>query len=226
MNVCMVPVRKGSVRLAKKNYLKLGGLTIFEIAVQKALASGAFDRVVINTDDPELEIISRKIGADWYLRPDELATSSATSDEVVHDFFAHHEGKKVFWVNTASPLQTVHDIRNFVSVADASTWSSGVSYNPMQVHTFFDGQPLNFDWENGFARTQDLKVVKCFNYAMMGWSREMMPKLSRRQLFDENTYLVKSSKWSSFLLKTEEDLDLITSLYQIAPDQGRATPSF
>ena len=38
MNICMIPVRKGSVRLAKKNYLKINGKAIYEIAIEKALS--------------------------------------------------------------------------------------------------------------------------------------------------------------------------------------------
>ena len=216
----MIPVRKGSVRLAKKNYLKIGELTVLEITLKKALMSMVFDRVVINTDDPDLEEIANSAGADFYLRPDDLASSEATSDQVVFDFFNNYAGDKVFWVNTASPLQTISDIKNFVKVSDDESWGSGVSYNLSQVHTIYNEKPLNFDWQNGFARTQDLKHIKCFNYAMMGWSRKMMNMLSKGQLFNEDTYLVNSSKWSNFLLKNQEDMALITSLSKVAPDQG------
>ena len=33
MNICMIPVRKGSERLAKKNYLKINRFTVLEIAL-------------------------------------------------------------------------------------------------------------------------------------------------------------------------------------------------
>lgn len=220
MNVCMVPARKGSVRLAKKNYLKLGEFTILEIALMKALRSKAFDRIVVNTDDPELEEISSRIGVDFYLRSNNLASSEATSDQVVLDFFKNHEGNKVFWLNTVSPLQTIGDIKNFVKLADEENWKSAITFSPSQVHALFDDDPLNFQWENGFARTQDLKPVKCLNYAMMGWSREMMVMLANGQLFNSHTRMVESSKWSNFLLKNQSDMDLITTLSKVAPDQG------
>ena len=220
MNICMVPVRKGSVRLAKKNYLKIGEFTVLEIALIKAIKSKAFDRVVINTDDPELEEVSSRLGVDFYLRSDDLASSEATSDQVVLDFFQNNSGSKVFWVNTVSPLQTIGDIQNFVKIANKDNWTSGVTFNSSQVHALFDDNPLNFQWVNGFARTQDLKPVKCFNYALMGWSREMIKMLSEGQLFDNKTCLVESSRWSSFLLKNKEDMSLIAMLAKAAPDQG------
>ena len=220
MNICMIPARKGSERLAKKNYLKIGDLTVLEIALQKAIKSKAFDRVVVNSDDPNLEEISNKHGVNFYLRSSDLASSDATSDQVVLDFLNNYEGEKFFWVNTVSPLQTISDIQNFVKTAKDDSWKSGVSYSLSQVHAMYDGNPLNFQWENGFARTQDLKSIKFFNYAMMGWSRDMIDLLSQGQLFDNNTHLVESSKWSNFLLKSKEDMDLITLLSKAAPDQG------
>ena len=186
----------------------------------KAKKSKVFDEIVINTDDPDLEDIAFNLDVKFYLRDKNLASSQATSDQVVLDFFRNHPADRVFWVNTVSPLQTIEDIKQFVSVSLESDWKSGVSTNPVQLHAMFEKEALNFDWKNGFARTQDLKAVNLFNYAMMGWHKEMMEKLSSGQLFDQHTKLITSSRWSSFLLKNEEDLQLIKSLYKVAPDQG------
>tara|TARA_Y100001935_G_C17290398_1_gene502964 strand:- start:94 stop:744 length:651 start_codon:yes stop_codon:yes gene_type:complete len=216
----MIPVRRGSQRLPKKNYLEIGKLTVLETALLKAQKSKVFDRIVINTDDPLLEELASRVGVDFYLRNDALASSSATSDQVVLDFFNNNCGDKVFWLNTVSPLQTIKDIQTFVDTSHAENWKSGVSVNSPQVHALFSNKPLNFEWETGFARTQDLKAVNLFNYAMMGWHRDMVEKLARGQLFDEETYLVESSKWSSFLLKDREDLNFIKTLLKAAPDQG------
>lgn len=220
MKICMVPVRKGSVRLAKKNYLKIGRFTVLEITLLKALLTNVFDKVYINTDDPELEEISIKLGVEFYLREKTLASSNATSDQVVLDFFEHNEGDKVFWVNTVSPLQTITDITNFVQIFEADNLSSAVSINSNQVHAVYEDCPLNFDWKSGFARTQDLKAVKSFNYAMMGWERGTVKNLINGQLFDSNTRLIESSRWSSFLLKNDADMKLIREMANVAPDQG------
>ena len=220
MKVCMVPVRKGSERLAKKNYLQIGRYTVAEITLSKALLSKVFDKIVLNTDDPELEEISLKLGVEFYLREKTLASSNATSDQVVLDFFENNEGDKIFWVNTVSPLQTIADITNFVEIFEADNLSSAVSINSTQVHAVYEDIPLNFEWKSGFARTQDLKAVKSFNYAMMGWERGTIKNLINGQLFDSNTRLVESSRWSSFLLKNDADMKLIRDLANSAPDQG------
>ncbi len=220
MNICMIPVRKGSQRLPKKNYLKIGKHTILEIAILKAIASKAFKAIVINTDDPSLEKIASRMGVDFYLRDKRFASSEATSDQVVLDFFNHYSGDRVFWLNTASPLQTLTDVKNFVDFARKKSWKSGVSINTNLAHILYKSNPLNFLWKNGFARTQDLEPVQILNYAMMGWHRSMIDKLKVGQLFDNNTDFVCSSKWSSFLLKNEKDMELIKILSKVAPDQG------
>ena len=91
----MVPVRKGSERLAKKNYLKIGSSTILEIAIDKAIRSKVFDRIVINSDDPTLEEVAIRLNVNFYLRDEKLASSKATSDQVVLDFFNNIDGDRV-----------------------------------------------------------------------------------------------------------------------------------
>ena len=81
MNTCMIPVRQGSVRLKKKNYLKIGKYTVLEIALLKAKKSKVFDEIVINTDDPDLEDIAFNLDVKFYLRDKNLASSQATSDQ-------------------------------------------------------------------------------------------------------------------------------------------------
>ena len=61
MNICMIPVRKGSQRLAKKNYLQINGKAVYEIAIEKALSVNLFDKIVLNTDDPSLESVVKKL---------------------------------------------------------------------------------------------------------------------------------------------------------------------
>ena len=221
MNICMIPVRKGSERLAKKNYLKIDRFTVLEIALNKAIKSNAFDRIYINSDDPSLEEVALRLGVNFYLRDEKLASSQATSDQVVLDFFNNIEGNRLFWLNTVSPLQTIGDIKNFVSLSQDSIWKSSVSVNTSSVHAVYKDNPLNFEWIRGFARTQDLIPIKTFNYAMMGWSRSMINVLKKGQLFDEDTQLIESSKWSSFLLKNHNDLEFIKILFNVAPDQGK-----
>jgi CMP-N-acetylneuraminic acid synthetase len=217
MNICMIPVRQGSQRLAKKNYLKINGKAIYEIAIEKAIASNAFDKIVLNTDDSSLKNVKAKFGIDFYLRNSFLASSDATSEMVVLDFFNAFSCERVFWLNTVSPLQTLLDIKNFVSETISNECSSSVAVSTHNVHSYFDGSPLNYNWSENFSKTQDLKPVTCFNYSMMSWHKSFIKNLQKGQLFNETSLMIESSPWSNFLLKSKEDFDLIESLERVAP---------
>tara|TARA_B100000315_G_scaffold251316_1_gene285898 strand:+ start:1888 stop:2535 length:648 start_codon:yes stop_codon:yes gene_type:complete len=215
----MIPVRKGSQRLPKKNYLKINDKSVFEIAAIKAISLNIFDEIFLNTDDPSLQEISNKLGIKFYLRQVHLASSEATSDMVVLDFFKKINCNRMFWLNTVSPLQTKKDILNFFNETILEDSHSSVAVSRHKVHACIENKPINFKWEENFSRTQDLKVLNSFNYSMMSWSRNMMECLENGQLFNEKTRFIETSKWCDFLLKTQEDFDLIKKLSQVAPDQ-------
>ena len=215
MNICMIPVRKGSQRLAKKNYLQINGNTVYEMAIEKALSVKLFDKVVLNTDDPTLESVVAKFGIDFYLRESILASSEATSEMVVLDFFKQYDCDRVFWLNTVSPLQTLSDIKNFFNKTIDENASSSVAVTKHQVHASFKGKPINFDWDENFAKTQDMTPVMSFNYSMMSWHKSQIEMLANGQLFNDLTMMIESSIWSSILLKTKRDFDLIEKLATI-----------
>ena len=220
MNTCMIPVRKGSQRLKKKNYQKINKYTVLELTIIKALKSKVFDNIVINTDDIKLNKVAKNFGIDFYLRSSKLANSSATSDQRVLDFFQNYKADRLFWVNTASPLQTVNDIKKFVLNFAKRSLISSVSANNLGFHAYYKNIPINFNRKNGFARTQDLKPIQLINYAMMGWHKSCVKYLKKGELFPKKNLIYESSRWSGILLKNPEDLEIIRTLYRIAPDQG------
>ena len=84
-----------------------------------------------------------------------------------------------------------------------------------QVHASFKGKPINFDWDENFAKTQDMTPVMSFNYSMMSWHKSQIEMLANGQLFNDLTMMIESSIWSSILLKTKRDFDLIEKLATI-----------
>jgi len=79
--VAFVPARSGSERVPHKNVRLLAGHPLLAYAVETALRSGAFERVVVSTDSEKIADVARWYGADVpFLRPAEYAT--ATSPDI------------------------------------------------------------------------------------------------------------------------------------------------
>jgi len=210
-NIAMIPARIGSTRLPKKNLALLGGRPLISYAIQSALESGVFDRVVVNGDDEAFEPIAREYGAEFYLRPKHLGSSDARSDDVVYDFMQAHPADVVVWVNPIAPLQPAEEIRRVIEHFHNNGLDSLITVKEEQVHAVLGGEPLNFKSEGLFAKTQELKPVQLFVYSIMMWQSACF-----RQHYERDGYALLSgrlgyfpvSKESSVIIKYQEDLDL------------------
>jgi CMP-N,N'-diacetyllegionaminic acid synthase len=79
--VAFVPARAGSERVPHKNVRLLAGHPLVAYAIETALQSAAFARVVVSTDSEDIAEIARWYGAEVpFLRPAEYAT--ATSPDI------------------------------------------------------------------------------------------------------------------------------------------------
>lgn len=74
MMIAIIPARGGSKRIPRKNIRPFAGKPMIAYAIEAAQRSGAFDHVVVSTDDDEIAAIAAEYGAELpFRRPPELA---------------------------------------------------------------------------------------------------------------------------------------------------------
>lgn len=84
MRLAIIPARGGSKRIPRKNLKPFAGKPILAYSIEAARASGAFDRVIVSTDDAEIQTLAREYGAEVpFTRPAELANDHATTVPVI-----------------------------------------------------------------------------------------------------------------------------------------------
>ena len=66
--ICVIPARGGSVRIPRKNIKEFHGQPIILYSIQLAHKMG-FDKIIVSTDDAEIEEIALAAGADIHPRP-------------------------------------------------------------------------------------------------------------------------------------------------------------
>lgn len=209
--VAMVPARIGSTRLKMKNLALINGKPLISYAIEAAKASGVFSRVVLNSDNQIFDSIAKRYGADFYLRPAELGSSTTKSDNVVYDFMKKHPSDIVAWVNPTSPLQTGDEIRNVINYFVKENLDTLITVKNEQVHCIFEGRPINFNTAEIFAQTQDLRPVQPFVYSIMMWRNKTFIDTFDRQgyaLFCGKIGYYPVSKETSIIIKTKEDIML------------------
>ena len=209
--VAMIPARIGSTRLSMKNLALLDGKPLISYAVNAAKASNVFDRIVINSDSDIFSKIAEQHGVDFYHRPANLGSSTTKSDHVVYDCMKNNECGIVSWVNPTSPLQTGNEIRNIVEYFETQNLDTLITVNNHQVHALYDNGPINYDTQELFARTQDLKPVQLFVYSIMMWKTAPFINAIEKNnhaFFVGKVGFFPVSKLSSIIIKMKEDLQL------------------
>ena len=214
--IAVIPVRAGSKRLPKKNYKSFNSRTMAEIARDKCLAAGIFDKVIISSDDPFFEDLVNCNEVEFIKRTEQLAGDNATTDIVIDFFFEELPScESILWVNSVSPLQSIQDIKKCGMRLYNPNVDCVMAVNTLYQHCCLGNKPLNFDPSKAFEKTQDLEPIQRYVYSCMGWNRETYVK-SRMEgfkgLFPGNMSLVEVSKLAGMLIKYEEDFILCSKI--------------
>lgn len=70
----LIPAKGSSLRLAKKNILRLGEKPLLQWAIESALQSGVIDKLIVSSEDNEICEMAKKLGAEVpFIRPDFLS---------------------------------------------------------------------------------------------------------------------------------------------------------
>jgi CMP-N-acetylneuraminic acid synthetase len=120
-SLAVIPARGGSKGLPGKNLSPLNGIPLLVYSINAALDSGVVDRVCVSTDDSGIADIAVNSGAEIVERPDELATDSALSIDVVKHAIAIlsrqiYEPDIVVLLQPTSPLRNADHIREAFSL--------------------------------------------------------------------------------------------------------------
>lgn len=82
MKVALIPARKNSKRLAKKNKLKLNGEPLIYFSIRYALVN-SFDKIVVSSDDKEIIEFAKEMNVDYINRPDILSSDFTPINDVL-----------------------------------------------------------------------------------------------------------------------------------------------
>lgn len=112
----LVPARGGSKGIPRKNLRKIQGRTLVEIALQAAIDSVYVDRVYLSSEDEEILEQGRNLGVEVIKRPVELASDTASANEVVNHFINENseefskDDPYILYLQPTSPLRALRHI--------------------------------------------------------------------------------------------------------------------
>jgi CMP-N-acetylneuraminic acid synthetase len=128
----VIPARGGSKAIPRKNVLPLLGKSLIDRTFECAQASGALDRIILSTDEPEIADLARRIGLEVpFQRPPELASDASPMIDVVLHAMKGLAGTgyapdAVMVLQPTSPLRRPRHVRDAVALLEAHPEASAV----------------------------------------------------------------------------------------------------
>jgi len=186
----IVPARGGSKGIPRKNLQELGGLPLVSWALRAGLRSTMINKVILSTDDDEIAEVGRKEGAFIHIRPDNLATDTATTLSVLNDVLDTFEHDKtdcyaVVLLEPTSPFRTLEIVDSCIDSFFRNNAGTVMSVKQLDrnpgyifsvkndVATFFIESP-----KCTFTRRQDFLHLKQVNGCVYVHSAEAIKALT------------------------------------------------
>lgn len=216
--IAIIPARGGSKRLPRKNIKNLCGRPLIEWTIDAALKSKLFDRIIVSTDSEEIREISIRAGAEVpYLRSPELATDTATTNDVVTDIVKWLEEtgvvvSTIMILQPTSPLRTENDILNAFDLMVEKKAKAIVSVCEVEHPIHFcnvledDLSMDNFIPITSIRRTQDLPTYYRLNGSIYLFNREYVSNINN--IYSKGTFAYVMNRFNSIDIDEEIDFEL------------------
>lgn len=128
--LALIPARRFSARLPRKNIAELGGMPLIVWTMIAAKAAGVFDAVAVSTDDETVRSLALTNGIDIIDRPPELCADNMPMLPVVRHALAAHP-----WADAIVLLQPTSPFRDSDHICEAlAKWSCARSLASVDPH--------------------------------------------------------------------------------------------
>ena len=168
-NLAMITARGGSKRIPRKNIKEFCGKPILAYSIEAARSSGAFEEVMVSTDDPEIAGIAVKYGASVpFFRSEATANDYASTDDVIMEVLKTYEERGEHFDNfcciyPTAPFVTGERLKQAMDLlADSDSVMPVVpfSYPPQRGLLISEEGFLKRQFpEYALARSQDLQKI-------------------------------------------------------------------
>ncbi len=230
MNICLIPARGGSKRIPRKNIRSFCGKPMIAWSIKAAQDSGAFDQILVSTDDLEIAEVARFHGAEVpFHRPDHLADDQASTQDVINHAldWVSEQGKNceaLCCLYATAPFVQPEDLRlskqRLEDSRPGTVVFAATSFPfPIQraIHLDEQGYSAMFQPDCFSTRSQDL--VEAYHDAGQFYWAKPQTWAEVTNLFEGMRPLILP-RWRVQDIDTEEDWQSAELLHQLLLERG------
>lgn len=201
---CFIPIKQNSERVPGKNFRLVGGLPLYQVMITKAVASGCFTTVFVDSNSDEVADFTRRQGAVPITRRPDLALPSANgNDLLVHHGEIEPSYDFYFQLFVTAPLLRVESIRSVcAALLESGAHDSVLTTIAHKGFFWRSGLPISYQ-PNLLPRSQDLVPIEEETTALYGITRESLLKYRCR--VGARPHFFPVSRQEAIDLNTEDD---------------------
>ncbi|MDF7807327.1 acylneuraminate cytidylyltransferase [Pontiellaceae bacterium B12219] len=215
--VAIIPARGGSKGIPRKNIYPFRGKPLICWNIDAALRAEHVDRVIVSTDNAEIAEIARSAGAIVVMRPDDISSDIASSeDALIHTLKSlDSQPELTVFLQCTSPLTQSDDIdRCIKKLIDTNADSA---FTATESHRFLWKNPdaatgVNHDGAER-KRRQDLEKEYAENGAVYVMKTEGF--LQSRHRFFGKTVISEMPLTRTWEIDSHEDLHVAEALAEL-----------
>jgi len=210
-------MRHSSERIPGKNYRQFGdGRPLFQHALDALLECPKIEKVVINTDSPEIQKICRENYPQVHLidRPEHLRDGSIPMNDVLLHDIGQVESEFYLQTHSTNPLLSVETIRKAVDTFFENYPMYDTLFSVTKVQTrFWDSlaRPINHN-ANILLRTQDLPAYYEENSCIYIFPREVL--LERHNRIGHRPYLFSMDPFEAQDIDEEINFQVAQAIFR------------
>ena len=148
----------------------MGEIPLISHIIRSAKSSKLAKNITINSESEIFAEIAKNENVNFYKRPEEYSTDSATNDDFTQDFLNNHECDILIQLLPTSPFISPEEIDNFIIKMISEKYETMISVNHVQIEAIFNNTPINFDALKQTPPSQSLTPIKAYACGIMGWN--------------------------------------------------------
>jgi len=226
--ISLIPARGGSKEIPRKNIVNMSGKPLIYYSIHESLQSKGIDRTIVSTDDEEIALLARELGADVpFLRPKSLALDDTPDYPVIEHCLRfleneqHHLPSFMVYLRPTMPLRTSILIDKVINEIQRLDDADGIRtvrrppYPPYWMKKIDDDNLIHPFEENiqefTRMRRQDLPPVHiCDGYVDIA---RVSSILDQKQFPPEQSYAFLNEDIPFVDIDTKEDLNYCEYIY-------------
>jgi pseudaminic acid cytidylyltransferase len=204
--IAIIPARGGSKRLPKKNILPLDGIPLLARVIRTLKRSSIFEEIIVSTENEEILDIAKKENVKVHIRPNNLATDSATVVETCIDVLSKNSSKIFCCVYATAALLSVSTLqksfKKFKYDKKVNVLMGVSKYN------FRPEQALKIE-NDGFAKMlfPKFNIKNLKNYSTTRVSNGTFYWARSEKFVKEKTFYSRKLKTFDVVIKEVSDID-------------------